>query len=133
MVVVGSVALVRICVAPLDVSGTTATPAYVTTAKGNDQFAYSAHLGLATLLEAFHCSPTATGLQWLKAGAHARSPAEVSRTAHGLATARQRSGAGEPLESSLCGFLRGGFVSSGQAAAMVQADIRCPGLTEAPP
>jgi len=124
--------LARICLAPLDVSGTTQTPAYVATAKGNDGFAYSAHAGLATALEAFRCSPTATGLQWLKAAAHARSEREISRAAGGLAVAQERSGAGEQWQSAICGFLRDGFASPGQVLALGEAGMRCPGLAAAP-
>ena len=132
MVVVASAMVARICIAPLDVSGTNRTPAYVMTAKANDQFAYSAHVRLAAALEAFHCSPTATGLQWLKAAAHAHLGPEVSLAAGGLAAARERSGAGDEWQSALCAFLPDGFASSGQALAVVQSGMRCPGLAEAP-
>jgi hypothetical protein len=133
MVILAGAFLARICLAPLDVSGTTQIPTHVTTAKGNDGFAYSAHAGLGTALEAFRCSPTATGLQWLKAAAHARSEREASRAASGLAVARERSGAGEQWQSALCGFLGDGSVSPGQALALDEAGLRCPGLTAAPP
>jgi hypothetical protein len=122
----GMAAAVRVCAAPLDVSGTAPPPAFVASGKENDAVAYPAHVALATTLEAFHCSATATGLQWLKAAAHARSAAEVARAASGLSAARQRSSAADPLGSALCEFLRGGTASAGQASALAQAGIVCP-------
>ncbi len=133
MVIVASVLVVRICVAPLDVSGTTQIRVYAVAAQGNDEFAYWSHVGLAAALEAFHCSPTATALQWLKAAAHARSGPDVSRVARGLAAAKERSGGGEEWQRALCAFLRDGFASPWQALAIAQAGIRCPGVVEAPP
>jgi hypothetical protein len=133
VVILGIAAVVRVCAAPVDVSGTTQPPPVVTSAKGNDAIAYPAHVALATTLEAFRCSATATGLQWLKAAAHARSPAEVEQVASGLVAARQRSGTDDQLRSALCEFVRAGFASDGQARAMAQADMSCPEHTHAVP
>ena len=129
----GIATVVRICALPIDVSGTAQPASFVADAKGNDAIAYPAHVALAMALEAFRCSATATGLQWLKAAAHARSAAEVARAASGLAAVRERSSAAEPVQTALCEFLRGGIASASQARAMAQAGISCPERPDAAP
>ena len=123
VLVLGIATVVRICAVPLDMSGTAQPASLVADAKGNDAIAYPAHVALATTLEAFRCSATAAGLQWLKAAAHARSAAEVARAVSGLAAARERSSEEEPVQTALCEFLRGGIASASQARAMAQAGI----------
>src|SRR5262249_50725188 len=105
------------CAAPLDVSGTTRLPGWLTGPKARDEVAYPAHLALGEVLTRLGCHPTAAGLQWLKAGAHARSTAEVKQVATGLAAARQRSRAPEELARTLCAYVAGGFARPEQAEA----------------
>src|SRR3954447_5055497 len=53
-----------------------------------DPLTYAAHAGLGRLLGGAKCDSVATGLQWLKAGAHAHSPEQVEAIAKGIAAAR---------------------------------------------
>src|SRR5438045_4286668 len=46
-----------------------------------DSLTYAAHVGLGRLLGSANCDSGATGLQWLKAGAHAHSPEQVEAIA----------------------------------------------------
>jgi hypothetical protein len=76
---------------PLDVSGTVPLPGIIHRIKDRDEIAYPGHVLLARILAASRGSPTAVGLQWLKAAAHARNPADLDRAARGLDAAWERS------------------------------------------
>lgn len=136
VLVVGMLGLVggaRICGLPLDVSGTIEAPPVVTTVKSQDDFAYVAHTALASMLGTLHCSPLATAVQWLKAAAHARSPAEVRQTASGLVATRTRDGPSDDFQRALCMFLAGRSVSPAQALALAEAGITCASAAIGPP
>ena len=98
-------AVARLYAEPLDVSGTTRLPRWLSTVKERDEIAYPAHVALGTLLNRLHGPPAAAGLQWVKAAAHARSPTEVERVVRGLATTRRRSESPDHLEQTLCSYV----------------------------
>src|SRR3954462_567216 len=76
---------VRVYTRPLDVSGHWQLPRVIEMVKERDQVAYPAHVVLATVLDAARAAPTAVGLQWVKAAAHAQNQAQMQRVADGLA------------------------------------------------
>lgn len=117
---------VRLCGEPLDVSGTYDLPAWVRPVKESDAFAYPAHVAVASLLEAAGCSPSATAVQWLKAAAHARTPAEAAAAANGLRLARERGDlTSADDQRRLCTYVRLAAARPEQRAALAQADLRC--------
>ena len=114
----------RVYTRPLDVSGTWRLPSVIRAAKERDDVAYPAHVFLATVLEATRAAPTAVGLQWVKAAAHARTQAEAEQVAEGLAKAVRRAAAPEQFAAALCRYVR----PSGRPleyAAADQAGLRC--------
>ncbi len=96
-----------------------------------DPFTYAAHAGLGRLLGAAQCDPVATGLQWLKAGAHAHSADEVETVAQGIAAARAASGDGTQFDTALCGYVGHGFSTTEQLTATEAGGVEC-GLDQAP-
>jgi len=64
-----------------------------------------AHAGLGGLLRRGHCDPLATGLQWLKAGAHAHTPGQMEAVARGIAAARAASADPAQFDTALCGYV----------------------------
>jgi hypothetical protein len=116
---------VRACRVPLDISGTTELPARVNTVKQRDDIAYSTHVAVAQVLARANCAPTAVGLQWSKAGAHARTPAEVVLVAHGLSVARSRGDRSGVFDFVLCGYVDDDTVRSELRNGMRAAGIRC--------
>ena len=63
----------------------------LTAVTDRDAVAYPAHVLAALALEATRADPAAIGLQWLKAAAHARSDARLSRSIRGLRAAHRLS------------------------------------------
>jgi hypothetical protein len=115
----------RYCREPVDVSGTTELLGWLTALKSRDELAYPAHTLLGTLLNDRGCSPTAAGLQWIKAGAHARTEHEVAAAGQGLAVARTRASQTEAFDAALCGYVVNGFANTQQEAVARRADVRC--------
>jgi hypothetical protein len=101
-------------------------PSWLTGITRNDTVAYAAHVGLGSALERLGGSPTAAGLQWFKAAAHAGSDAQVNRAAEGMAQARQRAGEADRLDSLLCSAAVAGATGT-QLAAMLRAGQTCGG------
>ena len=117
-------AVARLYAEPLDVSGTTHLPRWLSTVKERDEIAYPAHVALGTLLNRLH-GPPAAGLQWVKAAAHARSPTEVERVGRGLATTRRRSDSPDHLEQTLCSYVAQGRTRPQQWTALAQTGLSC--------
>lgn len=122
---------VRLCRQPLDISSTALVPSWVERAVKRDEVAYPFHATLGTALNQFSCQPLATGLQWFKAAAHARSAADLDQAAEGLSSARERGESGEALASDLCRNLARGREGGQQMAALAKAGIQCAGPTPA--
>src|SRR5207248_2410414 len=61
------------CSFPLDFTKAS-MPSGVRALKEDDRLAFAAHATLARSLDAIHCSPAASGVQWLKAAAHGAAP-----------------------------------------------------------
>ena len=97
----------------------------ITTHEEFDSLTYAAHTGLGRLLRRGHCDPVATGLQWLKAGAHAHSPAEVEAVAQGIGAARASSSDPMQFDTALCGYVGQGFSTGEQLAATEAGGIEC--------
>jgi hypothetical protein len=84
---------------------------------------YAAHANVATALNRFGGPPVAAVVQWGKAASHARSPAEVTRAAEGIARAKQRGNDDEQITRDACRqFVHG---SPETRDAIAQAGIRC--------
>ena len=118
------------CAVPLDFTRTP-MPGQVRVAK--NAVAWRAHVGLGTLLAGAGCARRATGLQWLKAAAHAPDVDGVARSARGIAAAR--AGAQAPtVDDYLCGklALEGGFADPEQAQAARQSELPCADLPVLP-
>jgi hypothetical protein len=89
-----------------------------------DQVAYPAHAFLGRTLNRIGASPTAVGIQWVKAAAHARSREEMDAAIAGLRAAADRASPDERLEAILCeGGLRG--KNQNQIAVISNAGIHC--------
>lgn len=153
LTVIAAPLAVRLCSEPLDVSGTVRRrdavlhaeerdeslhPAHGLFAsifeaawqvKQRDELAYPAHAMLGTILEASGCSPTAVGFQWIKAGFHARSEAELERIASGLVKARQRSLDPGEFRVALCDYLATGLDHPGLDRVARTAGLDCPSST----
>jgi len=95
-----------------------------------DPLTYAAHAGLARLLGGAKCDSVATGLQWLKAGAHAHSPEQVEAIAKGIAAARAASGTVTEFDAALCGYVSHGFSTTEQVIGAEQGGVEC-GLDKA--
>jgi hypothetical protein len=89
-----------------------------------DRLAYPAHAALGTGLNVLHGPPRAAAIQWIKAAAHARSPADTEQAGRGLAEAAWRAPADDPIERALCLDVIGGR-SPQQLAAVQAAGLRC--------
>ncbi|HLI27343.1 MAG TPA: hypothetical protein VKZ60_09745 [Chloroflexota bacterium] len=115
----------RLCVAPIDVSGGTTLGSTVAGAKANDALVYQAHASLGRLLGSLGCTSEAVGLQWLKAAAHARTDEQVVQAAVGLAAARARAAQPTAFDAQLCRYVARGFANAFQARAVATAGLRC--------
>jgi hypothetical protein len=129
LIVVGIVLVVdlanRTCAQPTDVSGTTRLPAWLIALKNRDELAYPAHALLGTLLNDAGCPPVVAGLQWVKAGAHARNEHDIEAAGAGLAVARERASQPETFDATLCQFMAGGFANTRQEAVVRRAALDC--------
>jgi len=113
------------CSEPIDVSGTTRLPAWLVAIKERDEIAYPSHALVGTILNDAGCSPTAVGLQWLKAGAHARTEQEIMTAEQGLSVARARADPTETFDARLCAFMTNGYANAQQEAITRGAGLRC--------
>ena len=116
---------VQACREPVDVSGSLARSSWLDAVKQYDGFWYRSHVVVGTLLADAGCSPLATGLQWLKAGAHARTEQDVEMVGRGLAAARTRADHAPTFDTWLCQYLAGDFTRSQQQAAAHLAGLDC--------
>jgi hypothetical protein len=121
---VGLVLLVQLLRQPLDVGANVELPGWLDRLVHRDEIAYSGHAALATALEALRFPPEAVGLQWLKAGAHARTAEQAERLGAGLAATRQRSGDPVQLDVALCRYIIGGGTLA-QRGTMARAGMQC--------
>ncbi|HLH22397.1 MAG TPA: hypothetical protein VK066_07725 [Chloroflexota bacterium] len=104
----------------------------ITTHEDFDPATYAAHAALGWLLGRGGCDPVATGLQWLKAGAHAHSPAEVEAVAQGIAAARAASGDPAEFDAALCSYVGPAFSTGEQLTATEAGGVDCGLDTPAP-
>ena len=88
-----------------------------------DDVAYPTHAALGTVLNLAGASPSAAGVQWVKAASHARSPGDVTRAAQGLAQARRYSRDPSRLDATLCAMIEHGNPAVWDAAD--QAHLAC--------
>jgi hypothetical protein len=93
--------------------------------KGRDEVSFTAHATLGTALDALGCDAGATGLQWLKAAAHARDAGDVARAGDGLQVAARRLGSTQALTMRLCPYVSRGYVNSNQKQAAELAGLSC--------
>ena len=119
---------VRSCLAPrirsaLPITTTISRAARALTQCDETLYPYHAALGAALGFLPFDPEPAA--LQWLKAGAHARSSAEVEVVSSGLAAARRRSHSLPQFDADLCAAAGKSFTRAQQADAVAQAGITC--------
>ena len=127
LVVVTAISLpiaIRIHSGPLDLSGTRDLPAIIEIVKDRDDIAYPAHVALASLLEVTQAAPTAVGLQWIKAAAHARDRDQLRRTATGLARAQRRAASLDEFWATLCPYIRTGDERL-EVSVMERTGARC--------
>src|SRR5262249_32328306 len=95
-----------------------------------DGLNYRIHVGLGTVFEKVGASPSATASEWFKGAYHARTPAQMARTANGLIAVQQRSSAAA-VEATLCPALpseRGNSVAvhvERQAEVLAMAGLSC--------
>jgi len=108
---------------PLDLSGTVALPDVIIRIKDRDEIAYPAHATLATILAVIRGAPVAVGLQWLKAAAHARTPAERERAIRGLQASRLRSRDPEEFATILRRYVRPGETAQFMLLARLNSSL----------
>jgi len=113
------------CREPIDVSGTTRLPDWLVALKERDEIAYPAHAIVGAVLNQAGCSPIAVGLQWLKAGAHARTEQEIMTAEQGLSVARARADPTATFDARLCAFMTDGYANTQQEAVTRGAGLRC--------
>ena len=94
------------CTTPFDISGHIAVPDWLRATKEADAIAFPAHENIARALRAAQCPPSVSGLQWIKAAAHARSPAENEKVIDGLRADVRRSASDGELAQELCPFVQ---------------------------
>ena len=114
-----------LCEQPLGSGTPTRFPAWLTRIKERDDVAFPAHALLGTMLHTARCHAAASGLQWLKAAAHARSAAEIERSAAGMRSSAACLGSVSALAAQLCPFVKGGFANPRQSQAAAQAGLAC--------
>jgi hypothetical protein len=100
-----------------------------------DGLNYRIHVGLGQVFETVGAPASATASEWFKGAYHARSEAQLARTANGLIAVEQRSSA-QQVEATLCPALRGARAESShpdgaaarldnQAAVLAMAGLSC--------
>jgi hypothetical protein len=91
----------------------------------SDVARYWFHALLGRSLEVARCNPSASGLQWLKAAAHAHTPRQVQRAASGVARDLGRSRDPAQTRTVLCAAL-GASLSAPQAVVTAASGLSCP-------
>lgn len=94
-----------------------------------DVLAYQAHASLGSFIDATGGDPRASGVQWFKAAAHARSGEELDQVIAGLLVAKRRSSDVDGLQSTICRYVENGYWTGRQRDALAGADLRCPERT----
>lgn len=110
---------------PLDLDQTIPLPARLAATLQRDGVAYRGHRWLGTALELAGFPADAVGLQWYKAAAHARTPAEVDRARRHFAAARARSASQGAFDASLCRFVGDGPENKPQGELLQAAPLTC--------
>ena len=100
--VVVAAVLVRVLAAQGDVTGRLGLPAAAERFLQRDSVAYPLHAALGALLNRLGGPPTAAGVQWLKAAAHAASDAQLERAVQGIGEAAARDGDGARVRAAVC-------------------------------
>jgi hypothetical protein len=90
LLVLGEIAVHLVSARSLNATSTLALPRWLDELTERREIAYPAHAAIGTVLETLDLSPAATGVQWLKAAAHAASDRELSWAAEGIAAALAR-------------------------------------------
>jgi hypothetical protein len=100
-----------------DLSSQLHLPRWIEAVLSHDRVAYPLHAVIGSALNGADGPPSAAGLEWLKAAAHARSEGAIERVARGLILARQRA-QGADLEGMLGAALVSRVTCSGRDVAM---------------
>lgn len=90
-----------------------------------DALAFRVHTTLASLIERSHGDPSAYGVQWFKASAHASPSAELAQASAGLLRAKQQSINATSFQTTICGFVEGGYYTGHQREALASAGLSC--------
>jgi hypothetical protein len=120
----------RIRTRPLDVTEVRhrigiQAPQTITSFVKRDGVAFRAHALLADILARSNGAPSAVGVQWVKAAAHARTDAELRQVVRGLQWTVQHSSDHPTLMSTLCTYVEDGWWSGLQRQAFQAAGIEC--------
>ncbi len=100
--VVVAAVLARVLTAQGDVTGRLGLPAAAEQFLQRDSVAYPLHAALGATLNLLGGPPTAAGVQWLKAAAHAVSDAQLERAVQGIGEAAARDGDGARVRAAVC-------------------------------
>ncbi|GAC1314940.1 MAG: hypothetical protein NVSMB2_05280 [Chloroflexota bacterium] len=84
--------------------------------------AYTLHVALGTTLNSVGASASTAANQWVRAGAHARSDAELDTVVRGIVATRQGSGFDWQIDDQLCSAYSGGGESTREALRRAGAD-----------
>jgi hypothetical protein len=90
----------------------------------SDVARYWFHAILGRSLEEARCNPAASGLQWFKAAAHARTERQLARTVSGITRDLARSRPPDDTRAVLCEWARAGMAPA-QTQAIARAGLRC--------
>jgi hypothetical protein len=101
-------------------------PHTVTSFVKRDGIAFRAHAFLADVIERANGAPSAVGVQWVKAAAHARTDSELRQVVHGLQWSVQHSTDSSALQSTLCTYVESGWWTGLQREAFQAANLECP-------
>jgi len=120
-------ALLTACSQPVDLNtvAPTAPGGVVDSFLSDNGLSFPAHALVGSVLGACGCDGGAVGLQWLKAGWHATSPADEARVAAGLRRAAELAGDPTRLEAAICPSFPDHLRPS-QDRALRAAGLRCP-------
>lgn len=118
--------VVRLALSGRDISQTLRLPRWAESRLQRDEIAYPSHVALARGFSLLRTSPTAEGLQWLKAAAHARTDDEIRTIGAGLrsALARSEPGQRQDIAAELCQAARHGS-QPGHAMVVALAGLGC--------
>jgi hypothetical protein len=114
------------CSGPTDFTKQGVPAAGLQVIKADNNLLFTMHAGLARALDAVHCSPVASGVQWLKAGAHGSAPELNQQVIDGFARARARSSDPAATAADICAFVTPGSFRQRQLDDLRQAGLPCP-------